>query len=201
MISYVFVKPNGEAAYTASVAETTSYEAGTLYNGLLCLISPDIEAGQLLERYFWDFSSSTWEIKPAKPGAFYVFNYSTKQWVDPRTLEELKEARRAEIKQARTKAEYAGFVWDGSVFDSDVVSQGRITGAVTLALIALQAQQPYEVTWTLADGSFRILSAQDLLSVGAALGTHVQTNFNKGQALQVQIDAATTKEELDLITW
>ena len=132
------------------------------------------------------------------PSAFHELNDSL-QWVV--NLTKAKEAKRGEIKQARTQAEYAGFNWDGSAFDSDVVSQGRITGAVTLALIALQAQQPYEVTWTLANRTFRTLSAQELMSVGIALGTHVQTNFNKGQALQVQIDAATTKEELDLITW
>lgn len=154
-----------------------------------------------LDSHYVDLNTKELVPYPPKPHNFSQFNYLTLKWVDPRSLEQIKEAKWEEIKAKRTNAEYAGFTWDGSYFDSDATSQNRINGAVTLALLSLQNQQPYEITWSLANRTFRTLTAQEMISVGLALGTHVQTNFNKGQALQVQIDAATTKEEVDAIHW
>ncbi len=114
-----------------------------------------------------------------------------------RTLQELKDRKRLQIKRARSTDEYGGFAWDGSTFDSDQVSQGRITGAVLLA----QLNPTITRNWTLADNSVRTLSASDILSVGTALGAHVDAIFAHGQALQAQIDAATNAGELAFITW
>jgi len=121
------------------------------------------------------------------------------QWVvsDPRTLQDLKDAQWALIKQARSQAEYAGFTWDGSTFDSDAISQNRITGAVTLA----QLSSTFTIDWTLATNQVRTLNQSEMLQVGAALGAHVQTQFAKGQSLRVQIDAATTQAEVEAVVW
>jgi len=131
------------------------------------------------------------------PSPNHIFNYATKQWEDPRTLQDLKAAQWALIKQARTAAEYAGFTWDGSTFDSDAVSQNRITGAVTLA----QLSNTFTIDWTLATNQVRTLNQSEMLQVGAALGVHVQTQFAKGQSLRVQTDAATTQAEVEAIVW
>ncbi|MDD3965339.1 MAG: DUF4376 domain-containing protein [Candidatus Moranbacteria bacterium] len=134
---------------------------------------------------------------PPQPSTNHTFNYTTKQWEDPRTLQDIKDAQWTLIKQARSNAEYAGFTWDGSTFDSDAISQNRITGAVALA----QLSTGFVVDWTLADNSTRTLNQIDMLHVGAALGEHVQTQFAKGQVLRAQIDAATTKAEVEAVVW
>jgi len=134
---------------------------------------------------------------PTQPSTNHVFNYTTKQWEDPRTLDDLKSAQWTQIKQARTNAEYAGFTWDGSTFDSDAISQNRITGAVTLA----QLSSTFTIDWTLATNQVRTLNQSEMLQVGAALGVHVQTQFAKGQSLRVQIDAATTQAEVEAVVW
>jgi hypothetical protein len=134
---------------------------------------------------------------PAKPSENHIFNYTTKQWEDPRTLQDIKDVQWALIKQSRTRAEYSGFTWDGSIFDSDAVSQNRITGAVTLA----QLSSSFTIDWTLQNNTVRTLSQTDMLQVGAALGVHVQTQFTKGQALRAQIDAATTVAEVEAVVW
>jgi len=136
-------------------------------------------------------------IQPSQPSAHHVFNWTTKQWEDPRTLQELKDAQWTLIKRSRSAAEYAGFMWDGSTFDSDAVSQNRITGAVTLA----QLSSAFTIDWTLATNQVRTLNQSEMLQVGAALGVHVQTQFAKGQSLRVQIDAATTQAEVEAIVW
>jgi hypothetical protein len=126
-----------------------------------------------------------------------MFDYDIKQWVDPRTLAEIKATKWSEIKQARSQAEYGGFVWDGSTFDSDATSQGRITGAVTLA----QMSSTFEINWILADNTVRTLGQIEMLQVGGALGEYVATQFAIGAYLRGLIDGATTIAEVEAITW
>ncbi len=134
---------------------------------------------------------------PEKPSHHHQFNYTTKQWEDPRTLADLKAEKWRNIKANRDAAEHGGFTWDGSVFDSDVLSQQRITGAVTLA----QMSPAFTTVWTLKDNSTRTLSAADMFAVGVALGTHVSTQFLQGQLLRAQIDEAATAQEVEAIHW
>lgn len=102
-----------------------------------------------------------------------------------------------EIKAKRDELEWAGFTWDGSTFDSDPTSQSRIQGAVILAM-----QDPqYQVTWTLANNTTRVLSNADILAVGLALATHVETLHARAQALRTQIDAAQNVAEVNAISW
>jgi len=132
-----------------------------------------------------------------RPSPAHTFDYTTKQWVDPRTLSDLQAAKWAQIKRDRDEAEFGGFTWDGSPFDSDAISQSRIQGAVQLAAMA----PGFTIDWTLANNSVRNLSAADLANVGAALGMHVATQHAKARTLRSQIEAATTAAEVDAVTW
>lgn len=134
---------------------------------------------------------------PARPSEIHTFNWVTKQWGDPRTLQDFKEAQWTLIKQARSQAEYAGFTWDGSVFDSDAISQNRITGAVTLATLSPE----FTINWVLADNTVRTLNQTDMMQVGAALGQHVALQFNKAVLLRSAIESATSAEEVLAIQW
>jgi Domain of unknown function (DUF4376) len=117
--------------------------------------------------------------------------------LDTRTLQNVKDDKWWAIKQSRTAAEYAGFTWDGSKFDSDQLSQARITGAVSLAMMS----PTFSIVWTLFDNTTRILNQTDMLQVGGALGTHVATQFAIGVSLREQINAAITKEEVEAVVW
>lgn len=134
---------------------------------------------------------------PPRPTAQHVWDWLEKQWADPRTLNDIKLAKWAIIKQARSSAEFGGFTWDGSPFDSDAISQSRIQGAVQLAAMA----PGFTIDWTLANNSVRNLSAADLANVGAALGMHVAAQHAKARLLRSQIEVATTVAEVDAVTW
>ena len=134
---------------------------------------------------------------PTKPTPHHTFDYATKQWYDPRTLADFKTQQWDTIKRARSAAEYAGFTWDGSTFDSDAISQNRITGAVTLATL----NSAFSIGWTLADNTARTLTATDMMAVGGALGTHVATQFAIGQALRAEIEAATDRAGVEDVVW
>ena len=134
---------------------------------------------------------------PANTDQNKTFDYTTKQWIDQRTLDEVKTQQWELIKRSRTQAEYAGFMWDGSKFDSDQISQARITGAVSLAMMS----PTFSIVWTLFDNTTRTLSQADMLQVGGALGTHVATQFAIGVSLREQIFNATTTSEVEAVIW
>lgn len=146
---------------------------------------------------WWDSELSEWKVKPAQPDKYHVFDYTTKQWVDPRPLSDLQATKWAQIKRDRDEAEFGGFTWDGSPFDSDAISQSRIQGAVQLAAMA----PGFTIDWTLANNSVRNLNGEDLANVGAALGMHVAAQHAKARLLRSQIEAATTVAEVDAVTW
>ena len=134
---------------------------------------------------------------PPKPSDCHVFNYADRVWVDPRTLDDLKAAKWAEIRLARDAADFNGFVWQGRRFDSDQISQGRITGAVQLA----QMSPSFSISWTLADNTVMDLDADQMQAVGAALGAHVSAQHSLARQLRTQINAATTAAQLAGIHW
>ena len=132
---------------------------------------------------------------PARPSVHHVFDWAAKAWVDPRSLQDFKDARWAEVRRERDSAEFGGFTWDGSRFDSDALSQQRITGAVTLAMM----NSAYLVDWTLADNTVRSLNAADMIAVGVALGQHVNACHERGRVLRGEIEVALTAEELGVL--
>lgn len=132
---------------------------------------------------------------PARETKFSNFNYETHQWVID--LDAAKADKWTEIKTARTEQEYGGFVWDGSPFDSDALSQQRIIGASQWAGM----NSSFTIDWTLADNTVRTLNAEAMMAVGRALGVHVEQAFSKGRDLRTLIDSAQTIAEIDAIQW
>lgn len=117
-------------------------------------------------------------------------------------LESLKARKWAEIKSARGAQEAAGFTVEGvGTFDSDSESRSRITGTASAAKIAKDASQPFNVEWTLADNTAVMLDADQVISVGFAMLTHITSTHEKGRNLRSAIVAAEDAESLDAITW
>lgn len=140
--------------------------------------------------------------RAAQPAYKTHWDNATMAWVDDRDLAQLRIDKWEEIKKARDAAEFGGFVWDSSSFDSDAMSQSRIQGAAQLASLALSNAQPFSIDWTLADNNVRTLDANSMLQVGTALGTHITTQHAKGRALRVQIeDPTATYPQVLAVAW
>ena len=131
------------------------------------------------------------------PNTFYRYDLELGAWVDPRPLHELQAEKWAEIKRNRDTAEFGGFTWDDSQFDSDAISQSRIQGAIQLSAMV----PGFTIDWTLANNTVRTMNAADLANVAAALGMHVAAQHDKARTLRSQIEAATTVAEVDAVTW
>lgn len=132
------------------------------------------------------------------PHPWMVWSDADIAWIDPRNLTELKAAKWKDMKAARSTAEYGGFIWDGSPFDSDAASQQRIIGASQLATLNPSA---FEIDWTLADNTVRTLGAAEMNAVGIALGVHVNAQYVHARNLRQQIEAATTPQDVEAIVW
>lgn len=150
---------------------------------------------------YWDSAIENWVSIPEQPSENHEFDYRIKEWFDPRGLLEIKEAKISSLKGGRNKAEFAGFTWDGSVFDSDAISQSRIQGAVQLAMTLQAAGEAFSIDWTLADNTVRTLNFNDMIAVGLALGQHIQYCHGKYNQLKAQVNQCETKEQLKAIVW
>lgn len=121
----------------------------------------------------------------------------TLSYTDLRALSAIKDQKWAEIKNCRIQAEAGPFIWDGSQFDSDPLSQSRIQGIVQLAML----NPDLTVNWTLYDNTVRVLTAAELIQVGFALLTFIDGIHARSRKLRSLIDAATTIEEVNNIDW
>lgn len=132
-----------------------------------------------------------WKTPPAKPEGFCgVFDYEIKQWIDPRTLDEIKAQKWAEIKSQRDQLEFGGFEFDGGIYDSDQVSQGRIMGAAIAGV---------DQVWTLADNTTVNLTASQLQQLYAALQAHIASVHERGRIARQLIFEAETKDQVEAI--
>lgn len=116
-------------------------------------------------------------------------------------LDQAKEIRLRIMRQRRDAEEFGTFVWDGSTFDASPESVSRFIGAVMMSQWAQAAGQPFSVSWTLADNSERTMSASDMAAAAQALGAHTFQVHADYKTVKNAIQAATTIEEVQAITW
>jgi len=125
------------------------------------------------------------------PSPHHTFDYSIKQWIDPRTLDEIKDQKWTEIKSGRDQLEFGGFEFEGGIYDSDMKSQGRISAAASLGA---------PVEWTLQDNSTIWLSSADLQGLVQALAQHVTSVHERGRVARQLIYDAETIEQVEAVT-
>ena len=151
-----------------------------------CYAVPEAPA---VESYF-DFSFFKWVTLPPRPSTNHTFDYTAKEWIDARTLETSRALAWSEVKRIRDNIEFGGFTYDGNVYDSDQVSQGRIIGAASAGI---------DQTWTLADNTTVELTAQQIKELYAALQAHIASVHERGRIARQLIFNAETKEQVEAV--
>lgn len=120
----------------------------------------------------------------------HKFDYSFKQWRDTRSLDDLKAQKWTEIKSQRDQLEFSGFEFEGNIYDSDQVSQGRIMGAAAAGT---------DQTWTLANNTTVELTAQQLKELYAALQAHIAGVHERGRIARQLVFEAETREQVEAV--
>lgn len=144
-------------------------------------------------------SNGVYFTLPTTPSPHHCFNYTTKQWEDPRTLSDFKFIKETEIKRIRDAQEFAPFTYNGMTFDGDADAQRRLSGVVSAAKSAIAAGQTFTKEFTLADNSVVQLTAEDFTGIEMAKIWQVDVAFQEYRLKRAAIEAATTLEELEAI--
>ena len=108
-----------------------------------------------------------------------------------------KEAKKAEIAQARYNAEIAGVTINGVLIKTDRETQAVLTAACLQAYI----DSGYSLNWKTGDGTFVSLPAEQIMAFGTAVRAHVQSCFDHESELLPLIASAETEAELNAIKW
>lgn len=176
----------GDENYTAKEYEKVYYEVAKLCNESK-EYEIDIYDNQIAVRTKEEKEQIRYDTKTEKEKEEYFI--------------ELKQAKREEINKARDKAEQGGFLYLGKMFDSDPISCQRIALASQTALISMQSQTEFSVEWTCQDNDKITLSAEQTVEMSVALTQWSNSCHIKATELKNLIKNATTKEELDKISW
>ena len=142
-----------------------------------------------------DTATSTVKPKGDQPSDGHIFDYGAGEWVFD--IDTARSKKWIEIKAAREAEEFSSFECSGYLFDCDETSQRRIQGAVQLA----QIDPALTLDWTLADNSVQEFTAAEIIQIGEALANHVSDAHAHGRIKRSEIDSATTKEDLEAISW
>lgn len=200
-MNHLLVDANGQilAAQSGTPASVTQpFGAPTGLTTVECTDADIALASPGTPASYWNGTQVV--ASPASPGSAYAWDWPSKTWI--LNLTQGQTAAWARIKAARDTAIAAGVTYNGNVYDSDATAQLRVTGAATMAQLAIASgDTTYSITWTLANNSTVTLTAAEVIAMAQAVGTNYQTNFAKGQTLRAQIVAATTQAQLDAVTW
>ena len=139
---------------------------------------------------YYSFTEKRFIALSDAPSPQHVFDYEIKQWIDPRSLDDLKAQKWTEIKSERDSLEFGGFEFDGGIYDSDQVSQSRVMGAAVAGV---------DQVWTLADNTTVELSASQLQQLYAALQAHIASVHERGRIARQLIFDAETKEQVEAV--
>ena len=139
---------------------------------------------------YYSFTEKRFIALSDVPSPQHVFDYEIKQWIDPRSLDEIKAQKWTEIKSQRDHLEFGGFEFEGNIYDSDQVSQGRIMGATSAGV---------DQVWTLADNTTVELSASQLQQLYAALQDHIAKVHERGRIARQQIYEAETRDQVEAV--
>lgn len=117
---------------------------------------------------------------------------------DEEPLENVKQRKIMELKRQRDTAEVAPIAYNGHSFDYDDKARDRINAAI----IALSLQgEGASIDWTTADNQDVKVTANDLRMVIAAVAVRSNALHTAYRAAKEQVEAATTKTEIDAINF
>jgi len=112
------------------------------------------------------------------------------------TLDSQKARKHAEVKMTRDTKEWSGVLTPSGLIDSDPDSQRKISGAVSAAIVI---GDTFSREWRMKDNSVVTLDKTDMITVGLTVMQHVSACQDKKNALDAQIDAVSTIEDLQAI--
>lgn len=113
------------------------------------------------------------------------------------SLEKVRAVKIAELKNERNSREEAPVEYGGKLWDFDTKARDRITAAAT----ALEVSDIETIIWTAYDDTSSALTANDLKGIIATAAMRGNELHEQYRILRDEVNAATSKEEVDAISW
>ena len=136
------------------------------------------------------------EVEQAYDGNWYLLGYAPSQ-----DLSELKTLKCNEINMAREQARIdEGAEYDNDLFDIDEKSQANITAIVSM-LIANNIPDEFVSNYRSKTNKDHSFNKTEMIQLGTTIGAKVSEIYQKSWDLKEQFEKATTKEEVEAITW
>ena len=157
-----------------------------------------ISGMQELHALAYYFAEGTWSNLGVAP-ANHILDKTSKAWV--LDLEGVRERVWGAFKAQRQQLIDAPMATPYGVFDCDAKSRTNITDTVLLLQTLSAIGQPGTVEFTLANNSNVTLDLEKIITVGLLLGAKTQAAHGTARLLRSTINAATTVEDLETITW
>ena len=142
-----------------------------------------------------------------RPNNFYsVWSAAEQEWIDPRTLDDLKAEKWEEVKAWRAQASIAPLMQTRfGIFDAGPQAMSDIKDTVAgLTAAAAIGLEPPTVRWTMADENperYVTLTPNELREVGVQLLGRGNAAHERSRILFDEIEAAGTPEALAAIAW
>lgn len=144
------------------------------------------------------------EVKkiPDSPNPNYLFNLTTFQWEDQRSLDSVKAAANTRVNTARLKANQSSFTYLGKQIAADPLSRSDIDAINGEIANTGTFPAGWPGGWKCIDNTYvAMTTAADWTAFYSAMVAQGTANFSYAQSLKAQIEAATTKEAVEAITW
>jgi hypothetical protein len=116
-------------------------------------------------------------------------------------LDKAKAKKKAEIASARSVEMYADKTTTLGVFGSTESDNNKLSICIQVTQLAAAAGQPAECGYKTADGVYSIYTLAQLEQIALEIAAQVIPLYQKEAGLVTQIDAATTAEEVDAVSW
>ena len=141
-------------------------------------------------------ANAVWDEPPAAEGKTAYITFNGWELRDNPVLDELKAQKLTELKTIRDTEEVKPINYQGYSFDYDSKARDRISAAI----IALDVSKG-QIAWTTADNTEVMVNADDLRDLIAAVAMRSNELHVKYRQLKEQVEACTTKEQLEKIEW
>lgn len=194
-------EPIPPVAFARFDADGRYVSTGVVPADSITLLEPGIYIGEVNAQTQYHTDAGPVDIPP-RPTLGHDFDWVTKTWLP--NLDRAKAEKWEEIKAARDAAKQMPLATPYGDFDADPAGRSNIVDVAqavqTLAQTLAPLDQP-TVNFTLHDNTTVTLTAQQMIEVAKLLFQQVQTAHEHGRALRAAIEAATSVEAVEAITW
>jgi hypothetical protein len=116
-------------------------------------------------------------------------------------LDKAKVKKKAEIASARSVEMYADKTTSLGTFGSTESDNNKLSIAIQVTQLAAAAGQPAECGYKDVNGVYSVYPLAQLEQIALEIAAQVLPLYEKESGLVAQVDAATTVEEVESITW